>query len=137
MPYRTHGAILPHVSNTRPCEITLYKRFIKHFMMGYNHVNPVIADIFMSATFYNSRLHKNLKHVAAYCNTSYRTILKSDVQSNLIDKTWESSVAEHDVLNGRLVNEVCDMRDDWSNQFFDTDEINVLLEFLCTAFRNF
>ena len=49
-------------------------------MIGYNHVNPVIAYIFMSAAFYFSTLHKNLKHVAAGCNTSYRTIMMKDVQ---------------------------------------------------------
>ena len=40
---------------------------------------------------------------------------------------WESSVAY----------EVQDVRDYWSDNFFDSDKINVLIAYLCTALKNF
>ena len=136
LPFRTHGSILPHICNTMPCEITLYKRFVKHFLRGYNHSNPDIANIFMSAICNNSRMFQNLKHIAAYCKTSYNSLLKMDPQGcvNLIDTTWLAQVVEHDVLNGQLVKDVCDMRDELGNKFFTNHEIDVLLNFLCTSF---
>ena len=133
LPYRTHCSLLPHISGNMPIRITLYKRFIKHFLNGYNHSNEAVKNVFRSSLYTNSRMHRNVKHIANYCNVSVWTLIKGGVNSvcKLIETVWWKNVQDCDIRIGKQIKELCDMRDDCDEEFLEKQEVLSILEFLC------
>ena len=138
VPYRTHSALLPHISGQIPCEIMLYKRFVKHFMSGYNHKNASINFLFHNSLYSDGRLYKNLKFVGDFCNCKIHDLVSKSVNSvtGKIENKWRSSVYDEDVRIGVQIRELCFRRDcfnaydEWQ---FDNNDIVDIINYLCTA----
>ena len=138
VPYRTHCALLPHISCQTPCEIMLYKRFARHFISGYNHKNVNVSTIFKSSIYTGGRMFKNLNLIADYCKMSSYRIVQNPVSvvNRQIEYVWKSTIKNEDVRLGAQIRELCIRRDcinhnnDWH---LSQTETNDIIMYLCTS----
>jgi hypothetical protein len=51
LPYRAHCKLLPRVSGLFPAKVMFCKRFLKHFLSGFNNSNEVVSAVYKSSMF--------------------------------------------------------------------------------------
>ena len=135
VPYRTHGALLPVISSQNPCDVSLYKRFMRHYMSGLNHSNTSVRYIFLSSLYNGGRLLKNLRHVTNYCKIKLFDVLKlrTNTVIKMLENVWQDSITEDDIRVACQVKELCQTRDNFEKWCLDTCEINEILYYLCVS----
>ena len=136
LPYKTHGALLPHVAESLPINYIMYKRFCKHFISGINHKNKSVCSVFRSSLYHSSRLSNNFRLIAKICKVGIPTMARMPVGTGLrmIDEVFELSSQESDVRVAAQIKELCIKRDSCSiNEWvIDKNDINAILSVLCT-----
>jgi hypothetical protein len=134
VPYRTHGALLPFISGQNPCDVSLYKRFIRHFISGINHKNASVSTIFHSSLYTGGRLYKNLRHVTNYCKLKLDVVdLSVTAAENIIQKVWNENVNESNIRCGYQIKELCMQRDYFEKWCLTVNETDDIIKYLCTA----
>jgi hypothetical protein len=137
LPYRTHCSLLSHISDLPPCDVIFQKRFMSHFMLGYHNNNSIVQNIFKGSLFGHSRLSRNYRYVVNLIKDSQgecSNILSHSHGSvkSLINNVWFSKCLSEDIRKAIQIKELCLDRDDLSDGFLERQEINDILQYLCT-----
>jgi len=137
VPYRTHNRYIPHLSQTFPIGVIISKRFIKHFISGFQNDNNTVQFIFQNSINARSRLGSNIRYV---CEEYGLDVYKighlefSDVCNRMIGE-WKKGVMEDDVRVCEQIIEMCELRDTciMNPWLLERNEIEDIIEYLCIA----
>ncbi len=134
LPYRAHCNLLPHVSDSLPAKVMFCKRFLKHYISGFNSSNELVSTIYKSAMYSMSRLGKNVRYVCQeYGFDVWNTDFSSYNANGAITRKWNCSVNEEDVRIGVQVRELCIERDRLNDWLLDRGEVTDIIEYLCLS----
>ena len=113
VPYRTHRRLLSHITDELTVEIILAKRFLKHFLSGYQNNNYLLKTVFQSSMYGVSRLSRDFRHLANRHNLPRYNIeqIKKPGVNNYVESSWRDTFMEKDVLVGKQIKKVCQWRD--------------------------
>ena len=124
--------LLSHITDEIPVEIILAKRFLKHFLSGYQNNNYLLKTVFQSFMYGVSRLSRTFRHLANRHNLprfNIEQIKKSGV-NNFVESSWRD-LMEKDVQVGKQIKELCQWRDRLDEGLFNTEQITDICYELC------
>jgi hypothetical protein len=139
LPGRTHGNLLPIVTNILPADLQINLRFLKHMSLGLNHENSTVNFLFnMCNSLHRSVLSKNFKYICEKyeITTKYVTMSCPTTVKNAVKKSYFSSVHENDKAVGEQIKELVFMRDCLNIEQFNLDKSeicdNIIISYLST-----
>lgn len=134
LPDQAHCVLLPHISGLFPSKVMFCKRFLKHFLSGFNNQNEVVKTVFRSSMLNLSRLGKNFRHVCfEYDIDVWNTDFNSMNASRCTVGKWEANVIDENVRVGMQIKELCVMRGSMNEWLLDKSEMSDIIDHLCTT----
>ena len=135
LPYTTHCKLLPDIAMQMPIDVSIYKRFSKHFVSGLFHKNKSVSGVFKSSLFYNSRLSNNFRYIAKHCDMYSWNVFNEPIGAmpEAVIKKFNKSSHEDNIRIAKQIRELCDRRDRYPEEWLlDRSDVDFILKFLCT-----
>jgi hypothetical protein len=136
LPLQAHCSLLNIICNDYSAEIQLHKRFLKCIHSNLTSKNKCIqtcSRIVLSAS--KSRISNSLNHVCQmyHLRKDKLSVLRLNDVMNTIHHTYMSKVNIDDVRKASFISELLNIRENMYNTELTADEINFMINELCTS----
>ena len=136
LPYRTHCAMLPIIADAFPIEISLECKFVKFLKSTIGSHNRSVAYManFMKSNC-NSIFGHNVRHLYLKYGLTSEELLNMSI-GKIKDRfycRWLDSVNDDSVYSAVMTRELSLMKDGIYRDFFNEEQNNFLINFLCTT----
>ena len=133
-PFRTHSFLLPLISNILPFYDEICRRSINFLRLCFFHSSSLIRFIAHHGILYgnlSSFLRQNLYFCSNRFSCSVHNVLYC-TNMYILSETFDDTMMD----NARMLLELLLLRNSTLHCGFTTDEINCLINYLCTAPNN-
>lgn len=134
LPFRTHSFLLPLISNILPFYDEICRRSINFLRLCFFHSSSLIRFIARHGILYgnlSSFLRQNLYFCSNRFSCSVHNVLYC-TNMYILSETFDDTMMD----NARMLLELLLLRNSTLHCGFTTDEINCLINYLCTAPNN-